>query len=55
MAIGERIAAGAPVAVIEAMKTETELRATAGGTVTEVVVTPGESVVAGQVVLVVAP
>jgi biotin carboxyl carrier protein len=45
---GAKVAAGAPVAVVEAMKMENELRAPAAGTVLEVKVTPGQPVEAGE-------
>jgi biotin carboxyl carrier protein len=44
---GERIAAGAPVVVIEAMKMEHTVRAPHGGEVTEVSVHAGQAVDAG--------
>jgi len=39
--------------VIEAMKMENELRATAAGDVREIRVTPGEAVTTGQVLVVI--
>ena len=45
---GERVAAGQPVAVVEAMKMQNELSARHGGVVSEVLVAEGASVSAGQ-------
>ena len=47
------IAAGDPVAVLEAMKMETSVAATASGTVETVKVQPGDVVESGQVVAVI--
>jgi propionyl-CoA carboxylase alpha chain len=44
---GERVAAGAPVVVVEAMKMEHTVRAPHGGVVTEVGVHAGQAVDAG--------
>jgi len=51
---GDRVEAGDPVAILEAMKMETHLAATASGTVTAIRVDAGEVVEAGQVVAVIA-
>jgi pyruvate carboxylase subunit B len=48
---GQRVAAGAGIVVLEAMKMENELRATAGAVVRAVKVTPGEAVEKGQVLV----
>jgi acetyl-CoA/propionyl-CoA carboxylase biotin carboxyl carrier protein len=52
--VGDEVEAGAPVAVLEAMKMETVLAAPAAGTVAEIV-RPGETVAAGSVVVRIAP
>jgi biotin carboxyl carrier protein len=44
---GEEIVAGDVVAVVEAMKMEMEIRSDVGGTIAEVLVTPGSPVPAG--------
>jgi glutaconyl-CoA/methylmalonyl-CoA decarboxylase subunit gamma len=44
---GDRVDAGAPIAFIEAMKMENELRAGHAATVTEVLVRPGDAVEGG--------
>jgi acetyl-CoA/propionyl-CoA carboxylase biotin carboxyl carrier protein len=51
VAVGQEVAAGDVVAVLEAMKMEMEIRAGAAGRVTEVLVAPGESVGAGAVLV----
>jgi pyruvate carboxylase subunit B len=48
---GQRLAAGAPVAVLEAMKMENELRAPAGVVVKAIKVKPGQAVEKGQVLV----
>jgi biotin carboxyl carrier protein len=50
---GERVAAGQPVAVVEAMKMENELRAAREGVVREVTTAPGKAVEAGEKLLVI--
>jgi acetyl-CoA/propionyl-CoA/long-chain acyl-CoA carboxylase, biotin carboxylase, biotin carboxyl carrier protein len=50
---GDRIAVGDPVAVLETMKMETSVAATASGTVEAVKVQPGDVVESGQVVAVI--
>lgn len=52
---GERVAAGAPLAIVEAMKTRTILEAPASARVAEVRVAPRALVSAGQVLVVLAP
>lgn len=52
---GQAVAAGAMVAVIEAMKMQMELRAPAAGTVREVRTTGGREVSAGEVIAVLVP
>ena len=52
---GDRVERGAPLVVLEAMKMENEFRATAGGTVSQVTVTPGQAVNAGDLLVVVTP
>jgi len=51
--VGDQVKAGAGLIVIEAMKMENELRATAAGDVREIRVAPGEAVTAGQVLVVI--
>ncbi len=53
VSLGEAVAAGAPLIVIEAMKMENEFRAKAGGTVKEIRVEPGQAVNPGDVLLVI--
>ena len=52
---GQHVAAGDLLAVVEAMKMETPLRAPFAGTVTEVHAAPGAPVAAGQLVAVLTP
>ena len=51
--VGERVTAQQPVAIIEAMKMENELRSAVDGTVTQVMVVVGAVVDAGTVLLVI--
>jgi acetyl/propionyl-CoA carboxylase alpha subunit len=51
VAIGDRVEAGQPVVVMEAMKMENELRAPAGGTVRTILATPGVAVEKGAVLV----
>jgi biotin carboxyl carrier protein len=53
--VGEHIAAGQPLVVVEAMKMENELRATRAGTVREIRCAEGSAVEAGQDLVVVEP
>jgi len=55
VAIGDRVAAGQRLAVIEAMKMEHTLRAPFAGTVTEVPVGTGQQVVEGAQIMVIEP
>ena len=52
---GDSVQARQPIAVIEAMKMENELRASRAGTVAELAVREGQSVEAGALLLVIAP
>jgi biotin carboxyl carrier protein len=54
VAVGQRVDAGAGLVVLEAMKMENEFRAAANGVITEVHVTPGQAVDAGDLLVVVA-
>jgi urea carboxylase len=47
--VGARVAAGDPVVIVEAMKTEIVVAASAPGTVRQLLVAPGASVMPGQV------
>jgi pyruvate carboxylase subunit B len=49
--LGQKVANGQGVAVIEAMKMENELRADGGGTVARILVAPGEAVQKGAVLV----
>ena len=51
VAVGDTVAAGQPLVVVEAMKMEHQITAPADGTVEEVLVAPGEQVDTGQVLL----
>jgi 3-methylcrotonyl-CoA carboxylase alpha subunit len=55
VAVGDRVAAGQRLAVIEAMKMEHTLRAPFAGTVTEVPVVAGQQVVEGAQIMVIEP
>ena len=52
VAVGQEVAAGEGVAVLEAMKMENEIRADRGGTVAAIKVTAGQSVDTGEVLVV---
>lgn len=52
VAVGDRVEAGQGVVVMEAMKMENDLRATAAGTVTAVEVAPGNAVEKGAILVV---
>ncbi|MES9969907.1 MAG: sodium-extruding oxaloacetate decarboxylase subunit alpha [Candidatus Thiodiazotropha sp.] len=51
VAVGDRVTSGDVVMVLEAMKMETEVRATAAGTVTQILVKEGDSVQVGSPLL----
>jgi biotin carboxyl carrier protein len=53
--VGQQVEPGAGLVVLEAMKMENEFRATAAGVVTELPVTPGQAVNAGDLLAVIAP
>ncbi len=52
---GDRVAAGAGLLVLEAMKMENELKAAVAGVVTTVLVSPGQAVEKGQVLIELGP
>ena len=52
--VGAAIEAGQPVVVLEAMKMENQIQAEVAGTVSQVKVAPGDTVGAGDVVVVIA-
>ena len=52
---GEAVVLRQPVVVIEAMKMENELRALRDGTLTEILVKPGQSVEAGTLLAIITP
>jgi acetyl-CoA/propionyl-CoA carboxylase, biotin carboxylase, biotin carboxyl carrier protein len=51
--MGQKVEAGAPVVVLEAMKMENHINTEVGGTVTQIKVKPGDTVGAGDVVVVI--
>jgi biotin carboxyl carrier protein len=51
VALGDRVEAGQPVVVMEAMKMENELRAASAGTVRAIAATPGVAVEKGAVLV----
>ena len=54
VAVGDVVAAGDVVVILEAMKMETEVRATRGGTVSAVSVKVGDTVAVGDTLITVA-
>jgi acetyl-CoA/propionyl-CoA carboxylase biotin carboxyl carrier protein len=52
--VGQQVEAGQPVVVLEAMKMENQIPAERSGTVKEIRATPGATVGAGDVVVVIA-
>lgn len=54
VAVGQTIAEGDRVAVVEAMKMKTPIHAQAGGTVTSIAIKPGDAVEAGSVLMTIA-
>jgi len=55
VAVGDAVAGGQRLAVIEAMKMEHALRAPFAGTVAEMAVAAGQQVVEGAKIMVIAP
>ena len=53
VSVGDTVEAGQPLCVLEAMKMENNINADKSGTVTEVKVTPGQSVGTGDIVIVI--
>jgi acetyl-CoA/propionyl-CoA carboxylase biotin carboxyl carrier protein len=53
--VGAAVEVGQPVVVLEAMKMENQIQAEVAGTVSQVKVAPGDTVGAGDVVVVIAP
>ena len=53
--VGQRVAAGTPVAVLEAMKMENQLKSPAAGVVRAVLVRPGEAVEKGKGLIDIGP
>ncbi|MBL3570205.1 acetyl-CoA carboxylase biotin carboxyl carrier protein subunit, partial [Rhodovulum visakhapatnamense] len=52
VSVGQSVAAGDPLLVLEAMKMNTDIRAPQAGTVSALHVAPGATVTEGQVLLV---
>ncbi|MBL3561574.1 acetyl-CoA carboxylase biotin carboxyl carrier protein subunit, partial [Rhodovulum sulfidophilum] len=52
VAVGQSVAAGEPLMVLEAMKMNTDIRAPQAGTVTAINAAPGATVTEGQVLLI---
>ena len=50
VAVGDTVEAGETICVLEAMKMENAINASAGGTVTEIKVSAGDSVTGGDVI-----
>ena len=55
VAEGDTVEQGRPVAVMEAMKMQSEMRAPVAGTVTSVRIRPGQEVMGGTVLVTIAP
>ena len=55
MAVGDAVAAGQPVVIVEAMKMENPLPSPIDGTVTEILVREGDTVEAGAPLFTVTP
>ena len=53
VAVGEQVEVGQALTVLEAMKMENNIPAETSGTVSEIKVAPGDSVAAGDVVMVI--
>jgi len=53
VAVGDTVESGQPLCVLEAMKMENNINADKAGTVTEVKVTPGQSVGTGDIVIII--
>lgn len=52
--VGDRVSVDQPVAELETDKADAELESTVGGRITELLATPGDAVVPGQVIALVA-
>jgi biotin carboxyl carrier protein len=55
VSVGDRVEAGQAVCLLEAMKMENQVETEVGGTVTDVRVRAGDTVAAGDVLVVVEP
>ena len=55
VSVGEAVAAGQGVLVLEAMKMENEIKAAAPGVIVGILVQPGQAVEKGQILLHVGP
>lgn len=55
VSVGDFVKVDQPVAVVETDKAEMEIESKAEGSVTELLVGPGESVVPGQIIAIVSP
>jgi acetyl-CoA carboxylase biotin carboxyl carrier protein len=53
--VGDRVAVGETVVIIESMKMEMPVEATVGGTVTEVRCVEGDAVEEGRILLIIVP
>jgi biotin carboxyl carrier protein len=54
-AVGDRLAAGQPLVVMEAMKMQNELASPGEGVVEQLHVSPGQTVESGQILITLAP